>query len=93
MQRPPRGGRNLPDATERTLRERIDRVRGRAGGRPAAPVRRRRVPRRVREAQRQRQLRWGMTIAGALVALILVGGLVNEYVLKPRTVLATVGGT
>ncbi len=56
-------------------------------------MRRRRISRREREARQRRLLVWGMTIAGALVALVLIGGIVNEYVIKPRTVLASVGGT
>jgi len=56
-----------------------------------APVRRR-VSRRQREARQRRLLLLGMTLAGALVALLLVGGAVWENILKPRTVLATVGG-
>lgn len=51
------------------------------------------MSRREREARQRRRLLLGMTIAGALVALVLIGGIVNEYVIKPRTVLATVGGT
>ena len=76
-----------------SLRDRIERLRGRAGGRPTAPVRKRRVPRYEIEARRQRRIYWGMGIAAALSALILIVFAVNDYVIKPRHVLATVGNT
>ncbi len=60
---------------------------------PTAPTRKRRVSRREREARRKRQLYLGMTGIGLLVVLILAIGLTNEYVIKPRHVLATVDGT
>src|SRR5581483_4552041 len=63
---------------------------------PATPTprpRKRRVSRREREARRQRWLRWGIGIAGALVVLILAGGALNEFVLKPNATLAKVGDT
>lgn len=84
MQRQPRNS---------TLRQRIDRARGRPAGPPAPPVRKRRVSRREREARQRRLLYWGMGIAGALVVLVLAGSAINQYVIKPRTVLATVGDT
>lgn len=60
---------------------------------PTAPVRKRRVSRREREARRQRQLVLGMSAVGVLVLLILAIGLTNEYIIRPRQVLATVDGT
>lgn len=60
---------------------------------PTAPARRRRVSRREREARQRRRLYWGMGIAGALVVLILLAGVTNEYIIKPRHVLAEVDGT
>lgn len=58
-----------------------------------APQRRRRVPRHVREAQRQRMLYWGMGIAAALCVLILIGFAAWEYQIKPNQTLAKVNGT
>ena len=52
----------------------------------------RRMSRREREAQRRRQLYWGLGIAGALVVLVLGIAALNEYWIKPRHVLATVNG-
>jgi parvulin-like peptidyl-prolyl isomerase len=79
-----------------SLRSRIARLRGRAGGHPTAPrrppPRKRRVPRREIEARRQRLLRWGVAIAGAALIVILVGGVLYDNVIKPRQTLATVGG-
>jgi hypothetical protein len=63
------------------------------GLRPAAPGRKRRVSRREREERRQRQLYWGMGIAGVLIVAILAGFSINEYYIKPNHVLATVDGT
>jgi len=83
--------RNLPLAER--LPERFRRRLGPTGGSPTAPLRRRRISRREREARRHRQLRWGMIIAGALVLLVLGVGAANEYVLKPRHVVAAVDGT
>ena len=79
-----------------SIRSRIARIRGKAGGRPVAPkgatVRKRRVPRREIEARRQRMLRWGVATAGIALVVILVGGALYENVIKPRQTLATVGG-
>lgn len=85
MQRPRR---------DATLAERMQRIRTRAGGRPVAPSgasTRRRVSRREQERRRQQLVNWGIAGAAALILLILVGGALNEYVLRPRQVLATVG--
>lgn len=60
---------------------------------PTVPVRKRRISRAQREARRRRQLYVGAGIAGGLVLLILAVGLTNEYIIKPRTVLASVDGT
>lgn len=79
-----------------SIRSRIARIRGRAGGRPVAPrgvpIRKRRVSRREIEARRQRMLRIGLAIAGIALLVILVGGALYENVLKPRQTLASVGG-
>ncbi len=71
-----------------------ERLRPRADQRrpPTAPIRKRHVSRREREARRRRQLYLGMTGVGVLVALILAVGLANEFIIKPRHVLATVDG-
>lgn len=74
------------------LRERLQRGSAR-GTPPTAPARRRRVSRREREARRKRQLYIGMAVAGTLCALILAGFALNEYVFKPRHVVASVDGT
>jgi peptidyl-prolyl cis-trans isomerase C len=79
-----------------SMRAKIARARARATGRrqpvPARPpVRKRRVPRREIEARRQRLVRWGVAIAGALVLLLVFGGLAYENVIKPNQTLATVG--
>jgi parvulin-like peptidyl-prolyl isomerase len=60
---------------------------------PAAPQKKRRVSRREREARQRRILYWGMGIATGLIVLVIGIGLVNEYFIKPRHVLATVEGT
>ncbi|MFL5761593.1 MAG: peptidylprolyl isomerase [Thermomicrobiales bacterium] len=60
---------------------------------PAAPQKKRRVSRREREARQRRLLYWGMGIATGLIVLVLGVGLVNQYFIKPRHVLATVDGT
>jgi len=77
------------------LADRIARVRTRAGGKPTAPpgppARPRRISRRERERQRQRQVLWGIAGVAALVLLILGGGALYEFVLKPNATLASVG--
>lgn len=83
----PSGKQGQPAAPP-SWRERL-----RFGRQPTAPGRRRRVSRREREERQKRQLFWGMGIAGALIAVILVGFAANEYWFKPRHVLATVDGT
>jgi parvulin-like peptidyl-prolyl isomerase len=60
---------------------------------PVAPQRKRRVSRREREAKQRRILYWGMGIATGLIVVILGAGLINDYFIKPRHVLATVEGT
>jgi parvulin-like peptidyl-prolyl isomerase len=60
---------------------------------PVAPQRKRRVSRREREAKQRRMLYWGMGIATGLIIAVLGAGLINEYFIKPRHVLATVEGT
>ena len=74
------------------LSSRIAQLRGRAGGRPTAPAPRKRVSRHQRDLQRQRLIRLAMAIVGGLALLLLAGGALNEYVLKPRQTLATVDG-
>lgn len=68
-----------------------DRLRSRLPGRaPQGPGQRRRVSRREREARRRRQIYVGMGLAAVAIAAILVTGLVSEYFIKPRAVLAEV---
>lgn len=79
-----------------SIRGRIARARARArGGRWPVPARpatqKRRVPRREIQARRQRMVRWGVAAAGLLTLVILAGGLIYEYVVKPNQTLATVG--
>lgn len=81
-------GRAPQPATPTSWRDRV-----RLRNRPDAPGRRRRISRREKEDRQKRQLLIGMTIAGALIALILVGFAANEYWFKPRHVMATVDGT
>src|SRR5262245_16959203 len=83
----PAGKQGQPAAPP-SWRERL-----RFGRQPTAPGRRRRVSRREREERQKRQLFLGMGIAGALIAVILIGFAANEYWFKPRHVLATVDGT
>jgi peptidyl-prolyl cis-trans isomerase C len=77
-----------------SIRARIARARARGGTRPA-PVRpatpKRRVPRREIQARRQRMVRWGVAAAGLLALIVVAGGLIYEYVVKPNQTLATVG--
>lgn len=85
-------GKGQPPRRE-TLGDRIARLRTRAGGHPTAPSpRAKRVSRREREARKQRLIRTGIAIAGGLVVLVLLAGALNEWVLKPRAVLAEVAG-
>ena len=79
-----------------SIRARIARARTRTTDRrrpnpSRPPVRKRRVPRREIEARRQRMVRWGVAIAGALVLVLVGGGLLYENVIKPNQTLATVG--
>ena len=79
-----------------SIRARIARARARArGGTRPAPVRpatpKRRVPRREIQARRQRMVRWGVAAAGLLALIVVAGGLIYEYVVKPNQTLATVG--
>src|SRR5918993_2341518 len=79
-----------------SIRARIARARARARGgtRPAPvrpPTRKRRVPRREIQARRQRIVRWGVAAAGLLALIVVAGGLIYEYVVKPNQTLATVG--
>lgn len=82
------GTRNPQPATPTSWRDRV-----RLRNQPDAPGRRRRVSRREKEERQKRQLLIGMSIAGALIALILIGFAANEYWFKPRHVMATVDGT
>jgi parvulin-like peptidyl-prolyl isomerase len=61
--------------------------------RTGAPVRPRRVSRREREARQRRRFFFAMGIAGALIVLILGVTLINENIIKPRTVIASVNET
>jgi hypothetical protein len=51
---------------------------------------RRRISRRDREARKRRQIYVGMSLAAVAIVAILVTGLVSEYLIKPRAVLAEV---
>jgi hypothetical protein len=67
----------------------------RATRKPAAvkgPVQTRRISRREREAVQRRRLYLGLGLAGALVVGILLFSTLNEYVFKPRAVVASVNG-
>jgi len=57
------------------------------------PVQPRRISRREREAKQRRRLYIGVGLASALVVGILVFSTLNEYVFKPRAVVASVDGT
>ena len=79
-----------------SIRARIARARARlrGGSWPAAkrrPTPKRRVPRREIQARRQRLVRWGVAAAGLLALIVLAGGLLYEYVVKPNQTLAAVG--
>lgn len=74
------------------LRARIEQLRRRPGGQPTAPVRKKRVPRYERDRRRQRFVRVGAAVAAGLIALILVAGTLNEFVIKPRQAVASVNG-
>lgn len=52
----------------------------------------RRISRREREDRQRRQLYIGLAIAAAISVVILAGFALNEYVIKPRAVLASVNG-
>lgn len=60
---------------------------------PVSGSQQRRISRREREEKQRKRLYWAVGLAGALVILVLAGASLNEYVLKPRAVLATVDGT
>lgn len=57
------------------------------------PMQPRRISRREREAKQRRRLYIGVGLASALVVSILVFSSLNEYVFKPRAVVASVNGT
>jgi parvulin-like peptidyl-prolyl isomerase len=63
---------------------------GNRSSRPTAPQRRK--SRREQEAQHQRVFFLSMLACIALVVLILGGGIIYEYVIKPNAVLAEVNG-
>ncbi|HXF60414.1 MAG TPA: SurA N-terminal domain-containing protein, partial [Caldilineaceae bacterium] len=48
---------------------------------------------RARDRERNRRLMIGTAIALGLAAVVIVFGLVNEFFLRPRSSVATVGGT
>ncbi len=56
---------------------------------PVAP-KKRRISRAEKDAQRTRWLKIGLAVAGSAIILLLAGGALNEYFLKPRKVLASV---
>ena len=56
------------------------------------PVQPRRISRREREAKQRRRLYIGLGAASALVVGILVFSTLNEYIFKPRAVVASVNG-
>lgn len=71
--------------------ELLDRVRpGQRGSQARQP---RRLSRRERELRQRRLLYISMFVVTALVVLLLGGGAIYEYVVRPREVLATVNGT
>lgn len=86
----------MPSPANDPLKDRLARLRARAGGRPVAPqgvpVRRKRVSRREREARRQRMLRIGLAAAGIAIVVVLAAGFLYDRVIKPNQTLATVGG-
>lgn len=84
----PTAGHSAEQMRPQSLRERL-----RMRQQPSAPGRRRRISRREREARQRRQLLTGMSVAGALIAIILIGFAANEYWFKPRHVVASVNGT
>lgn len=71
-------------------RNRLDSIRNRLGGGSAGQARRR--SRRDTEAQYQRVFLLSMISVAAVIALILGGGAIYEYMIKPNQVLAEVNG-
>ncbi|MDQ4099351.1 MAG: peptidylprolyl isomerase [Chloroflexota bacterium] len=69
-----------------TLRNRLGRPQ------PQHPGQRRRISRREREARQRRRIILGMAITAVAIVVILITGLVLENFVKPRAVLAEVGG-
>lgn len=65
----------------------IDRIKSYIPGTSATG---RRISRKQQEDKRTRWLYLGMAAAGVLVAVLLIGGAVNDYYLKPNKVLASV---
>lgn len=59
---------------------------------PMPPVKKKRVSRHEQEVKRDRLIKTGIAIAGALVLLILAWGALDTYVLTPNKTLATVNG-
>jgi hypothetical protein len=79
-----------------SIRDRIARARARVQARGAVPpvgppTRKRRVPRREIQARRQRMIRWGVTIAGAAILLVIIAGVTYDRIIKPNQTLAVVG--
>lgn len=79
-----------------TSGSRIDQVRSRLTGQPAAPAgpqaRRRRVPRYEIEARRERMIRQGIAALAVAIVVILVGAFLWTNVILPRQTVATVAG-
>ncbi len=86
----------MPNPANEPLKDRLARLRARAGGHPVAPrgvpVRPKRVSRREIEARRQRMLRVGLAAAGIAIVVVLAAGILYDQVIKPNQTLATVGG-
>lgn len=62
------------------------------GERKGPAPKRRRISRAEREAAKKRRLYLALSIAGIAVLMILAGTLANQYIIKPRAVLAEVNG-
>ncbi len=79
-----------------TSGSRIDLVRSRLTGNPAAPAgplgRRRRVPRHEIEARRERMIRRGIAALAVIVVVLLAGAYLWTNVILPRQTVATVAG-
>jgi hypothetical protein len=83
----PRSARQPAPPAKRSYRQRVESFLGIDASSSQA---RKREPRSVRDHRRQQMLIVGLALVGVVTVLVIAGGALNEYFLKPRKVLASV---